>query len=116
MPRRNSRQPQASHIEQMTRAALLYYTLDKSQAEIADELGVSRPTVARLLQRAREEGIVEIRVNTYPGLSMQLEQKLKETFAWMMCGWCWISPTTHYSVMPSLRHRLPCSASICAQA
>ena len=41
-------------------AALLYYEKDRSQAQIAEELGVSKATVSRLLARAREAGIVKI--------------------------------------------------------
>ncbi len=47
----------------MYRAALGYYTHDHNQAEIAASLGVSRPTVSRLLAEARRHGIVEIIVH-----------------------------------------------------
>ncbi len=43
-------------------AAVMYYEQNASQQEIADQLGVSRPTVSRLLDRAREQGIVRIEV------------------------------------------------------
>ncbi len=46
----------------MVRASRLYYLEGKGQAEIARILKVSRPSVSRLLTRARLEGIVEIRV------------------------------------------------------
>jgi DNA-binding MarR family transcriptional regulator len=38
-------------------AAWLYYHHDRTQAEIAKQLQVSRPTVANLLARARGRGI-----------------------------------------------------------
>ncbi|MFD1887510.1 sugar-binding transcriptional regulator [Paenibacillus wenxiniae] len=41
-------------------AARLYYLSDYSQQEIATRLGVSRPTVSRLLQLAKEKGYVRI--------------------------------------------------------
>ncbi|OAB40271.1 sugar-binding transcriptional regulator [Paenibacillus antarcticus] len=41
-------------------AARLYYQSDYSQQQIADELGLSRPTVSRLLQHAKEKGYVRI--------------------------------------------------------
>jgi DNA-binding transcriptional regulator LsrR (DeoR family) len=47
----------------MFRAANAYYLDDQKQGEIAEALGVSRPTVSRLLSEARRLGIVEIRVN-----------------------------------------------------
>jgi DNA-binding transcriptional regulator LsrR (DeoR family) len=42
--------------------ARLYYEDDLSQQQIAERLGVSRSTVSRLLQTAREEGIVQIEI------------------------------------------------------
>ncbi|GAA4849208.1 DNA-binding transcriptional repressor DeoR [Paenibacillus vulneris] len=41
-------------------AARLYYLSDYSQQDIAARLGVSRPTVSRLLQNAKERGYVRI--------------------------------------------------------
>ncbi|GAB6989330.1 sugar-binding transcriptional regulator [Paenibacillus pini] len=41
-------------------AARLYYQSDYSQQDIASRLGVSRPTVSRLLQYAKEQGYVRI--------------------------------------------------------
>lgn len=49
-------------LHQLTLAARLYYDEGRTQEEIARELGVSRPTISRLLQQAREEGIVHISV------------------------------------------------------
>lgn len=43
-------------------SAQMYYLEDKTQDEIAKTLGVSRPTVSRLLRQARDEGIVRITV------------------------------------------------------
>ncbi|UCZ53964.1 sugar-binding transcriptional regulator [Bacillus shivajii] len=60
-------------------AAKLYYLLDYNQSEVAKELGVSRPTVSRLLQIAKEEGIVQININDpsedFNNLTTKLEQK-----------------------------------------
>ena len=49
----------AAHV---VTAAWLYYHQDQTQQQIAKRLGVSRATVVRLLQTAREDGLVEIRV------------------------------------------------------
>ncbi len=43
-------------------AARLYYLSDYSQQDIAARLGVSRPTVSRLLQYAKEQGYVQISI------------------------------------------------------
>src|SRR4029079_17881565 len=47
--------------EQLVGASRLYYELGETQNAIAEQLGVTRPQVSRLLKRARAEGIVEIR-------------------------------------------------------
>jgi DNA-binding transcriptional regulator LsrR (DeoR family) len=44
------------------RAATLYYSEDATQAEIASRLGLSRPTVSRMLAEARSRGLVRIEV------------------------------------------------------
>jgi DNA-binding transcriptional regulator LsrR (DeoR family) len=49
-------------FEQLVRASRLYYELGETQNAIAEQLGVTRPQVSRLLKRARAEGIVEIRI------------------------------------------------------
>lgn len=64
----------------LTRIASLYYLEDATQAEIASLLGFSRPKVARLLKRARADGIVEISIRAHPGLNMPLETELADRF------------------------------------
>jgi DNA-binding transcriptional regulator LsrR (DeoR family) len=49
-------------FDQLVRASRLYYELGETQNAIAEQLGVTRPQVSRLLKRARAEGIVEIRI------------------------------------------------------
>ncbi|WP_219835499.1 sugar-binding transcriptional regulator [Paenibacillus sp. R14(2021)] len=46
----------------MIDAVRMYYQLDYSQQEIAKQLGVSRPTVSRFIQQAKEEGYVVINI------------------------------------------------------
>jgi deoxyribonucleoside regulator len=66
-------------LSKIVEAARLYYELDYSQQDIAKELGVSRPTVSRLLQQAKEQGIVRIEIidpfENIEKLAHQLEQK-----------------------------------------
>lgn len=50
-------------LRKVIEAAKLYYQLDYSQSDIAERLGVSRPTVSRLLQQAKAEGIVQITIS-----------------------------------------------------
>jgi len=51
-------------IQLAVQAARLYYECDENQQQIAKKLNISRPQVSRLLNLAREEGIVEIRINS----------------------------------------------------
>ncbi|MGH3447106.1 MAG: sugar-binding transcriptional regulator [Nocardioidaceae bacterium] len=44
-----------------------YFLQDRSKVDIAREFGLSRFQVARLLRRAREDGIVRIEIGTPPG-------------------------------------------------
>jgi DNA-binding transcriptional regulator LsrR (DeoR family) len=61
-------------------AALLYYEKHRSQEDIARELGVSRPTVSRLLDRARDVGIVRIEVIP-PDRDPNVESNLRDGLA-----------------------------------
>lgn len=65
----------------MIKVCDLYYNQNVSQQQIGSELGLSRPTVARLLTSAREQGIVQI---TIPNLDTiqywELEQKLEKLY------------------------------------
>ncbi len=64
----------------LARIAWLYYDQGKSQQEIADEVGVSRSAVSRLLTEARDRGIVEIIVHYPWRTSPELEKELVSTF------------------------------------
>lgn len=64
----------------MARVAWLYYNHGLTQQAIGDKLGLSRNKVLRLLARAREEGIVQIRVD-HPSIRyMELEERLVEAY------------------------------------
>lgn len=51
-------------LKRLENVARLYYEQGKTQAEIAAMQGVSRPLVSRMLDEAREAGIVEIRIHS----------------------------------------------------
>ncbi|AIS60399.1 sugar-binding transcriptional regulator [Listeria ivanovii] len=61
-------------------AARLYYQADFSQQEIAAKLGVSRPTVSRLLQNAKIKGYVKIEVQDPFANLTELAMGLKEKY------------------------------------
>lgn len=66
----------------LVRAARLYYLEDRSQGDIAKELGVSRSSVSRILASAREQGVVEIRIRPTTELARRsdLEASLRQEF------------------------------------
>lgn len=66
--------------EILVEIASLYYYQDTTQEELSRRFGLSRAKVSRLLKRAREDGIVEIRVHQSPGVSTELEQEFIAAF------------------------------------
>lgn len=62
-------------------AARLYYQSDYSQQQIAERLGVSRPTVSRLLQYAKEQGYVVIKIADPLEDVGVLAKRLKERYS-----------------------------------
>ncbi len=61
-------------------AAWLYYQDELNQSEVADILGVSRASVIKYLQQAREEGYVHITLNQQRYTTVQLALELKQRF------------------------------------
>ena len=64
----------------MVKVSKLYYEDNLNQDEILEKLHLSRSKVSRLLQRARDEGIVQITVITPDGILSDLEAKLEARF------------------------------------
>jgi len=61
-------------------AARLYYLQNRSQAEVAAELGTSRSNVSRMLTEAQRQGIVEIRIVDPSGRIPELEREIQAMF------------------------------------
>ncbi len=70
-----------SNRQALLEVARLYYEQDLTQSEIGRQLNLSRSTVSRMLQRARESGIVSITVNYDVARDHALEETLKSAFA-----------------------------------
>ena len=68
------------HIDLMLRVARAYYLEDRTQSEIAKEIGWSRPTVSRLLKEAREADIVHISIGHPLERMRRLEEELRERY------------------------------------
>ena len=79
MPREDSRRltDKDAHLANI---ALLYYGEGLTQSEIAQRMGVSRPTIVNLLRESRDRGIVEIRVEGEVLAASNLSRQLCETF------------------------------------
>jgi deoxyribonucleoside regulator len=72
-------------IIRLVEVAKLYYQLDYSQQEIANKLGISRPTVSRLLVQAVQEGVVRIKICDPAEDVQQLAIKIRDKFHLKHC-------------------------------
>jgi len=69
-----------SYEDMLVGAARMYYEQRLTQAEIGRQLNTSRSSVSRLLQEARERGVVRIFINYPWKRDYELEQNLLHTF------------------------------------
>ena len=70
-----------SYRQSLVEVARLYYEQNLTQTEIGRKLSLSRSTVSRMLQRARDNGIVTITVNYDVVRDHALEDALKSAFS-----------------------------------
>ncbi len=66
--------------DMLAQMADMYYNQGKTQSEIARHFGTNRFRVAKLIQDAREQQIVEIRINYSNERNQMLEEELKKAF------------------------------------
>ena len=64
----------------LAKLATLYYIDGCTQEELSKSFGISRATVGRLLRKAQEQGIVEIRVRPHAAFASDLERQLIDRF------------------------------------
>ncbi|MCF1617762.1 sugar-binding transcriptional regulator [Tetragenococcus koreensis] len=64
----------------IVKAALLFYKENVNQTEIAQQLGVSRPTVATLLKEAVERGIVKISIQDSEIMNFEQQEILAKKY------------------------------------
>lgn len=67
----------ADDISLRLRAAWLYHAFGLTQSEVADQLGVGRSTVIRLLEEARQRGEVKFSIEEASGELIELALKLE---------------------------------------
>ncbi|RAS59118.1 DNA-binding transcriptional regulator LsrR (DeoR family) [Vibrio diazotrophicus] len=82
----------SSKIDQMVRAAWMYYISGRNQSDIASELGLSRPVVQRLIAAAKEEGIVSVGLHHPVSICLDYAEMLKEKYQLVECN---IVPTSN---------------------
>jgi lsr operon transcriptional repressor len=64
----------------LERIAWLYYMEDLTQAEIASRMGMSRIKITRCLKRARENGLVQINIQSNNSRILELESELSDRY------------------------------------
>jgi DNA-binding transcriptional regulator LsrR (DeoR family) len=64
----------------MTKVARLYYEREMRQGEIASMMGLSQASISRLLNSAKEAGIIRITVNIPNGVNSEIEEQVAQRF------------------------------------
>jgi DNA-binding transcriptional regulator LsrR (DeoR family) len=72
--------PSARDADDLVKVARMYFQDGVSQQDIATALGTSRSNVSRMLTAARQQRIVEIRINDPAGRDAELEAALQAKF------------------------------------
>jgi DNA-binding transcriptional regulator LsrR (DeoR family) len=67
--------------KQLVKIAKMYYFEELTQAAIAKKIGVSRPLISKMLQKAKDEGIVKITIDDDTSDVTGLEQRIAKRFA-----------------------------------
>jgi DNA-binding transcriptional regulator LsrR (DeoR family) len=65
---------------QLAHVAREHYVHGKSRVEIAEETGLSRFKVGRMLDEAIEQGIIRFEIVSSPGIDLDLSMRLKQRF------------------------------------
>ncbi|EOH91840.1 sugar-binding transcriptional regulator [Enterococcus pallens] len=64
----------------LVRVATMYYKEEMKQSDIAKQLGISRQLVSKYLNDAKNNGIIDIYINSQSAYSVELELKLQKAF------------------------------------
>lgn len=67
-------------VDLLVQVARMYYEQQLTQGDIGQALNISRSTISRLLQKARDEGIVQITIHDPRERETHLESLLVQTF------------------------------------
>lgn len=75
-----------AELVMMATVARHHYVLGESKIEIADRLGISRFKVARMIEAARECGLVRIEIAPTDGLDLDLSAQVQERWGLSHCA------------------------------
>ncbi len=67
-------------LARLVKVAKMYYVENRIQSEIAKEVGVSRPFVSRMLQEAKDLGLVEITIHEPQGMEKRIFNSFKSKY------------------------------------
>lgn len=65
---------------QLVKIANLYYIDGWTQQEISKKIGISRPVISKLLQRAKDEGVVDVYIKDESQHTVELEKQIENHF------------------------------------
>lgn len=71
-------EPKQEKLHRLALVARRYYLEDRKQSDIAQELGVSRPLISRMLSEARDLGVVKISIQEPGGEACDLLERLRQ--------------------------------------
>jgi len=74
-----------SEEDLLVKLAWLYYVGEKNQEEIAEQLGLSRFKINRMLAKAREKGLVKVTIQHETADTLELADKLQAAFGLTEC-------------------------------
>ncbi len=67
----------AEDVRLMVKICKLYYYESWTQEKLAEKFGISRPIISKMIQKAREIGVVEIIVHDDPQQTSELEKEIE---------------------------------------
>ena len=71
-------EPKQEKLHRLALVARRYYLEDRKQSDIAQEVGVSRPLISRMLSEARDLGVVKITIQEPGGEASDLLERLRQ--------------------------------------
>lgn len=76
-----------------SQVARLFHDREMTRVQIADRLGISRFRVARLLEQARQQGLVHVELRDIPMRDRELARSIEETWGLDLCVVAATAPT-----------------------